>query len=86
MGPTPERSIADFFDSLGLIRASIDGRLYPITRRAESVRDVLLGTCTRENVAIECACTPMVARYDKTARTWSLSMPAPANRSRPSQA
>ncbi len=78
MGPTPERSIADFFDSLGLIRTSIDGRLYPITRRAESVRDVLLGTCTRENVAIECACAPVVARYDKTARTWSLECQRPA--------
>lgn len=78
MGPTPERDIAEFFDSLGLIRTSIDGRLYPITRRAESVRDVLLGTCTRENVAIECACTPMAARYDKTARTWSLECQRPA--------
>lgn len=78
MGPTPERNIAEFFDSLGLIRTSIDGRLYPITRRAESVRDVLLGTCTRENVAIECACAPVVARYDKTARTWSLECQRPA--------
>lgn len=78
MGPTPERDVAEFFDSLGLIRTSIDGRLYPITRRAESVRDVLLGTCTRENVDIECACTPVVARYDKTARTWSLECQRPA--------
>ena len=77
MGPTPERDIAEFFDSLGLIRTSIDGRLYPITRRAESVRDVLLGTCTRENVAIECACTPMAARYDKAAHAWSLECQHP---------
>ena len=47
MGPTPERDIAEFFDSLGLIRTSIDGRLYPITRRAESVRDVLHDTTRR---------------------------------------
>ena len=77
MGPTPERDIAEFFDSLGLIRTSIDGRLYPITRRAESVRDVLLGSCTRENVTIERACTPMAARYDKAAHAWSLECQHP---------
>ena len=78
MGPTPERDIADFFASLGLIMTSIDGRLYPITRRAESVRDVLLDACAREGVDMECACTPAAARYDEAAHVWSLECQRPA--------
>ena len=30
---------AAFFDSLGLMTCEVEGRLYPITRRAETVRD-----------------------------------------------
>ena len=78
MGPTPERDIADFFASLGLITTSIDSRLYPITRRAESVRDVLLDACVREGVGMECACTPTAAQYDEAAQAWSLECQCPA--------
>lgn len=78
MGPTPERDIADFFASLGLIMTSTDGRLYPITRRAESVRDVLLDACAREGANLECACTPAAARYDEETSTWSLECQRPA--------
>ena len=78
MGPTPERDIADFFASLGLITTSIDSRLYPITRRAESVRDVLLDACVREGVGMECACTPTTAQYDEAAQAWSLECQCPA--------
>ena len=78
MGSAPERDIADFFASLGLITTSIDGRLYPITRRAESVRDVLLDAGTREGVDMECACTPTAAQYDEAARVWSLECQRPA--------
>lgn len=78
MGPTPERDFADFFASLGLITTSIDSRLYPITRRAESVRDVLLDACVREGVGMECACTPTTAQYDEAAQAWSLECQCPA--------
>lgn len=78
MGPTPERDIADFFASLGLITTSIDSRLYPITRRAESVRDVLLDACAREGVDTECACTPTAAQYNEAAHVWSLECQRPA--------
>lgn len=78
MGSTPERDIADFFASLGLITTSIDSRLYPITRRAESVRDVLLDGCACEGVDMECACTLTAAQYDEAARVWLLECQCPA--------
>ena len=78
MGSTPERDIADFFASLGLITTSIDSRLYPITRRAESVRDVLLDGCACEGVDMECACTPTAAQYDEAAHVWSLEGQRPS--------
>ena len=78
MGSAPERDIADFFASLGLITTPIDSRLYPITRRAESVRDVLLDGCACEGVDMECACTLTAAQYDEAARVWSLECQCPA--------
>lgn len=60
-GTHPETDIETFFSSLGLMFAEEgEGRLYPITRRAESVRDVLLAACKREGVEIR-ACSELVA-------------------------
>ena len=51
MGTHPERDIAAFFESIGVLFAQEgEGRLYPITRRSESVRDALLGACERTGV------------------------------------
>lgn len=43
-----------FFDSLGLMTCEVEGRLYPITRRAETVRDCLLRACERLGVDMRC--------------------------------
>ncbi len=56
MGPAPERELAGFFDSVGIFTCRIDDRLYPYSRRAESVRDALLSACAREGVALCCCC------------------------------
>ena len=42
MGERPEEELSAFFDSLGLLTCEEDGRLYPYSRRADSVRDALL--------------------------------------------
>ncbi len=59
-GTHPETDIEAFFSSLGLLFAEEgEGRLYPITRRAESVRDVLLAACARKGVEIR-TCSELV--------------------------
>ena len=55
MGAHPERDVAALFESVGVLFAEEDeGRLYPITRRAESIRDALLNACEREGVELLC--------------------------------
>lgn len=52
-GKRPEHDVETFLASLGIVTAEEGGgRLYPITRRAESARDALLGTCERAGVDI----------------------------------
>ena len=41
MGPQPEQELDSFFSSLGIMTTSEEGRLYPRSLRAESVRDAL---------------------------------------------
>lgn len=57
MGGEPERRVSELFDSLGLVMTDIEGRLYPVTRRAESVRDVLIGGIRRLGVEVLCGAT-----------------------------
>lgn len=69
----PEQDIDAFFSSLGLMFAEEgEGRLYPVTRRAESVRDVLLAACARLGVEVRCCCEPVHAKRDGDA--WSLAV------------
>ena len=77
MGEHAETGIRSFFDGLGLLMAEEDeGRLYPATRRAESVRDVLLGACVRESIDIR-SCTEVAkARFDGA---WELTVREPAH-------
>ena len=46
MGPQPEQELMGFFSSLGIMTTSEEGRLYPRSLRAESVRDALLTFAT----------------------------------------
>ncbi len=86
-GAHPEADIEAFFSSLGLMMAEEgEGRLYPITRRAESVRDVLLAACVREGVEIR-TCSELVAAQlaeeeadgaNADGRRWELTVSEPA--------
>ncbi|MBQ4264295.1 MAG: aminoacetone oxidase family FAD-binding enzyme [Clostridia bacterium] len=49
---TPPGDVLSFFDSLGLMTAEEEGRIYPRTMMAASVLDVLRAGCEQENVAI----------------------------------
>lgn len=75
MGEAPEAAVAAFFTSLGLMTAEVDGRLYPVTRRAESVRDVLLAGCARAGVELLCGCE--IADAVRVGECWSLRVHAP---------
>lgn len=71
-----ERDISSFFRTLGLLFAEEgEGRLYPITRRAESVRDVLLNACDR--LGVDLICCADVSHAAK-ATTWELTLNTPA--------
>lgn len=75
-GAHPEQDIAAFFSSLGLMLAEeSEGRLYPVTRRAESVRDVLLAACTRLGIELRCCCELTGAQHANG--TWTLSLSEP---------
>lgn len=79
-GAHAERDIADFFERLGLILAEEgEGRLYPVTRRAESVRDVLLNACSRLGVDIlTCATVSHAAPCTSPSGYWDLTLSVPA--------
>ena len=83
-GAAPEAQVAEFFESLGLLMAEeAEGRLYPVTRRAESVRDVLLSGCARAGAALRTCCTPAAARHDAAAGAWRLTLREPTAPLRP---
>ena len=51
------REIIGFFKSLGLLcYEDQEGRMYPVTNRARSVLDVLVGECARLGTDIRCDC------------------------------
>ena len=52
-----------------------EGRLYPVTRRAESVRDVFLNACDRLQVDLMCGVELVRASY---ADCWELTLNAPS--------
>lgn len=59
-GAAPERDVAAFLESAGIMTAEEgEGRLYPMTRRAESVRDALLNACRREGVTVMTCAEPI---------------------------
>ena len=77
MGEQPEMEIRALFESLGLLMTEEDdGRLYPVTHRAESVRDVLLNATVRTGVFVRCGAEVTSARFD---RTWELAIREPVS-------
>lgn len=77
MGEHAEADVRIFFESLGLLTVEEgDGRLYPITRRAESVRSVLLGATLRAGVTIRCGSALTDANFDGA---WELTVCEPSS-------
>lgn len=76
MGPRPEQELMGFFSSLGIMTTSEEGRLYPRSLRAESVRDALLNVCDRLDITLICGAN--VATAHKDPEGWTLQIDRPA--------
>lgn len=76
LGENPENVLACFFDSVGLVTAEVEGRLYPVTRRAASVRDALLAEAARRGVEVVCGAE--VLRAERGDAGWRIDVSAPA--------
>ena len=73
-GTTPEQDVAAFLESVGIVTAEeSEGRLYPMSRRADSVRDALLNTCRREGIDIM-PCAEPKRRTDGPAASHELTV------------
>ena len=76
MGPLPEEELGNFFSSLGILTTSEEGRLYPRSLRAESVRDALLNACDRLGIALICGANAVTV--SKAPEGWALHIDRPA--------
>lgn len=63
MGATPEEDLAAWFHSIGLATCREGNLLFPMSKRAESVRDALLAACERSGVELICCCEPVRATW-----------------------
>lgn len=77
MGPQPEQDLESFFSSLGIMTIREEGRLYPRSLRAESVRDALLNACERLGITLLCG-TNVIAAH-KASEGWTLQIDRPAH-------
>lgn len=76
MGPQPEQELRNFFSSLGIMTTSEEGRLYPRSLRAESVRDALLNACNRLGITLICGANVISA--SNSPKGWALQIDRPA--------
>lgn len=76
MSPRPEQELGSFFSSLGIMTTSEEGRLYPRSLRAESVRDALLNACNHLGITLICGAN--VASAFKAPEGWTLQIDRPA--------
>lgn len=77
MEAEPERELDFFFSSLGIMTVEEEGRLYPRSLKAESVRDALLHACKRCGVHLLPCHT--VTKIDRALQgTWCVSANLPA--------
>ena len=74
MGRQPEQELGSFFSSLGIMTTSEEGRLYPRSLRAESVRDALLNACNHLGITLICGAN--VASAFKAPEGWTLQIDA----------
>ncbi|HJG38045.1 NAD(P)/FAD-dependent oxidoreductase [Enorma phocaeensis] len=78
MGEHPEEELSAWFTSVGIWTTTEWGRLYPASKRAESVRDALLGACERAGVEAMLCQKLMRASWDADGARWRLESLAPA--------
>lgn len=78
-GDSPERDLGKFFLGAGIWTDAESGRLYPVTRRAESVRDALLGQAARLGVRILASTELEGASGSPDGALWSLSLSLPSS-------
>ena len=76
MGSQPEEELGNFFSSLGIMTTSEEGRLYPRSLRAESVRDALLNACNHLDITLFCGAK--VTSACKAPEGWALQIDRPA--------
>ena len=76
MGSQPEKELGNFFSSLGIMTTSEEGRLYPRSLRAESVRDALLNACDRLGIALICGANVASASKVPKGRVLQIDRPA----------
>lgn len=70
---TPPSEVLSFFDRLGLMTATEDGRIYPRTMAATSVLDVLRNAIERENVTVLTS-SKAVALFPSRRGGWSVQL------------
>ncbi len=75
MGLQPEQELSNFFSSLGIMTTSEEGRLYPRSLRAESVRDALLNACNHLDITLICGAN--VTSAFKAPEDWVLQIDRP---------
>lgn len=78
MGDDAELRVEAFLSSVGIVTCAVEDRLYPLSKRAESVRDALIAACTRAGVTFLCGHELTGARYDEAQGAWLLTADAPA--------
>ena len=69
----PPVQVLNFFESIGLMTATEDGRIYPRTMMASSVLDVLRAACDRENVRLLTGCECVSLRPSRRGG-WSVEL------------
>lgn len=78
MGLQPENTLDAFFQSIGIYTTAIDGRIYPYSKRAESVRDALLNACQRLHVTLIPCASITDAFFNVPAALWKIAYTVPA--------
>lgn len=78
MGERAEETLSAWFESLGIWTTNEDGRLYPSSKRAESVRDALLHASDRLGIQQLCGHRLIHAAWDDECAAWKLEALAPS--------
>ncbi len=75
MGEHPEDGLSAFFESIGIELTAENDRLYPRSKRAESVRDALVGAANRADVKAMLGSHVIAAEFSAT--HWRLTVETP---------